>query len=154
MLPRPTRSPPALTLFPYTTLFRSRAAGRQADLPRSAGPQGGVWPGRSEEHTSELQLRTLTSYAVFCLKKKKWKIMDSRLARTRPKESASRRSIARPSNLIEPPPFFLMTRRPPRSTQAFTLLPYTTLFRSLDLRLAHQPGILRAVDLLQRPGGP
>src|SRR5213594_1337110 len=26
---------------------------------------------RSEEHTSELQSRTLTSYAVFCLKKKK-----------------------------------------------------------------------------------
>src|SRR5213594_5147068 len=27
--------------------------------------------GRSEEHTSELQSRTLISYAVFCLKKKK-----------------------------------------------------------------------------------
>ena len=26
---------------------------------------------RSEEHTSELQSRTLISYAVFCLKKKK-----------------------------------------------------------------------------------
>src|SRR5213594_800622 len=26
--------------------------------------------------------------------------------------------------------FFLMIRRPPRSTQAFTLFPYTTLFRS------------------------
>src|SRR5213594_4109972 len=26
--------------------------------------------------------------------------------------------------------FFLMLRRPPRSTQAFTLFPYTTLFRS------------------------
>src|SRR5213594_5135058 len=30
------------------------------------------WTGlRSEEHTSELQSRTLISYAVFCLKKKK-----------------------------------------------------------------------------------
>src|SRR5216110_3957791 len=27
--------------------------------------------------------------------------------------------------------FFLMIRRPPRSTQAHTLFPYTTLFRSL-----------------------
>src|SRR5213594_2199568 len=27
--------------------------------------------GRSEEHTSELQSRTLSSYAVFCVKKKK-----------------------------------------------------------------------------------
>src|SRR5213594_4068505 len=33
--------------------------------------------------------------------------------------------------------FFLMIRRPPRSTQAFTLFPYTTLFRS---PLAVQPG--------------
>src|SRR5216110_3688154 len=30
-----------------------------------------------------------------------------------------------------------MTRRPPRSTQAHTLFPYTTLFRSLLLHQAH-----------------
>src|SRR5216110_1880011 len=30
--------------------------------------------------------------------------------------------------------FFLMIRRPPRSTQAHTLFPYTTLFRSLEER--------------------
>src|SRR3546814_6006090 len=29
------------------------------------------WPGRSEEHTSELQSLMRNSYAVFCLKKKK-----------------------------------------------------------------------------------
>src|SRR3546814_8353000 len=29
------------------------------------------WPGRSEEHTSELQSLMRISYAVFCLKKKK-----------------------------------------------------------------------------------
>src|SRR3546814_19182419 len=29
--------------------------------------------------------------------------------------------------------FFLMRRRPPRSTRTDTLFPYTTLFRSLDL---------------------
>src|SRR3546814_8770732 len=36
---------------------------------------GGVWrrPGRSEEHTSELQSLMRISYAVFCLKKKKQK---------------------------------------------------------------------------------
>src|SRR3546814_15272331 len=28
--------------------------------------------------------------------------------------------------------FFLMIRRPPRSTRTYTLFPYTTLFRSLD----------------------
>src|SRR3546814_3928526 len=30
-----------------------------------------LWSGRSEEHTSELQSLMRTSYAVFCLKKKK-----------------------------------------------------------------------------------
>src|SRR3546814_3627318 len=30
--------------------------------------------------------------------------------------------------------FFLMIRRPPRSTRTDTLFPYTTLFRSLDVR--------------------
>src|SRR3546814_11804928 len=32
--------------------------------------------------------------------------------------------------------FFLMSRRPPRSTRTYTLFPYTTLFRSLDLIVA------------------
>src|SRR5213594_2294508 len=36
---------------------------------RARGPAGRA-PRRSEEHTSELQSRTLISYAVFCLKKK------------------------------------------------------------------------------------
>src|SRR3546814_15791636 len=31
--------------------------------------------------------------------------------------------------------FFLMIRRPPRSTRTDTLFPYTTLFRSLDIAL-------------------
>src|SRR3546814_16756267 len=33
--------------------------------------------------------------------------------------------------------FFLMIRRPPRSTRTDTLFPYTTLFRSLRLRDQH-----------------
>src|SRR3546814_1735194 len=36
--------------------------------------------------------------------------------------------------------FFLMIRRPPRSTRTDTLFPYTTLFRSLD----PLPGVARA----------
>src|SRR3546814_17195701 len=32
-----------------------------------------------------------------------------------------------------------MIRRPPRSTRTDTLFPYTTLFRSLESRLPHQP---------------
>src|SRR3546814_1057156 len=95
---RPPRSTRTDTLFPYTTLFRSR---RQVDF--GAGVQGGwhmpgfgqlgrqrhgeaagmgsgdqflridalaVAEARSEEHTSELQSLMRISYAVFCLKKK------------------------------------------------------------------------------------
>src|SRR3546814_9105124 len=97
MIRRPPRSTRTDTLFPYTTLFRSRhefadprliAANRSAadlgkiladngcegadyvisGLPFSTLPAG---VGRSEEHTSELQSLMRISYAVFCLKKKK-----------------------------------------------------------------------------------
>src|SRR3546814_9024302 len=90
--PRPTRTD---TLLPYTTLFRSpRRPPRRTARPRAAphpapgrppppapprGCAGGsgraagrrARPGRSEEHTSELQSLMRISYAVFCLKKKK-----------------------------------------------------------------------------------
>src|ERR1044071_10092241 len=62
------RRPPRSTLFPYTTLFRSR----WSKNPWSScwTNQLQVWTTRSEEHTSELQSRVDISYAVFCLKKK------------------------------------------------------------------------------------
>src|SRR3546814_4261092 len=37
----------------------------------AVGCRRSQWPGRSEEHTSELQSLMRISYAVFCLKKKK-----------------------------------------------------------------------------------
>src|ERR1044071_10105763 len=63
------RRPPRSTLFPYTTLFRSLLAPPRAR--RVPHRPAAVPPGRSEEHTSELQSRVDISYAVFCLKKKK-----------------------------------------------------------------------------------
>src|SRR3546814_2214001 len=79
MIRRPPRSTRTDTLFPYTTLFRSSPR----PPARSRSPRGG-WrrrdglrpphcrcAPRSEEHTSELQSLMRTSYAVFCLKKKK-----------------------------------------------------------------------------------
>src|SRR6184192_1323378 len=69
MIRRPPRFTRRLTLFPYTTLFRSRARRCRACAPRPRS-----WPNRgprSEEHTSELQSPIDISYAVFCLKKKK-----------------------------------------------------------------------------------
>src|SRR3712207_6987512 len=93
------RRPPRSTLFPYTTLFRSRRPRRvgvrlrsahlgdgvaraclrrdghgRARLPerggaRRAGARGGL--GRSEEHTSELQSRQYLVCRLLLEKKKK-----------------------------------------------------------------------------------
>src|SRR3712207_7770743 len=88
------RRPPRSTLFPYTTLFRSRAA-RPTCSPRNpaglaptstpngpsvrrwasrrAAEAGGAVParGRSEEHTSELQSRQYLVCRLLLEKKKK-----------------------------------------------------------------------------------
>src|SRR2546422_6925626 len=78
------RRPPRSTLFPYTTLFRSRErrrtlAGGDRSAPelhlRGAGfgrAPGVRCPGRSEEHTSELQSR-LHLVCRLLLEKKKSK---------------------------------------------------------------------------------
>src|SRR3546814_9300728 len=101
MIRRPPRSTRTDTLFPYTTLFRSHVTGLCSGPPQTQklrAPAGGDShdfandPGararrrqgrrrarscpqpreRSEEHTSELQSLMRISYAVFCLKKKKY----------------------------------------------------------------------------------
>src|SRR3546814_4323734 len=83
MIRRPPRSTRTDTLFPYTTLFRSRhaprcrsaarlsAIGRRYCLSLLHQWDHGRFERRSEEHTSELQSLMRISYAVFCLKKKK-----------------------------------------------------------------------------------
>src|SRR3546814_8209150 len=102
MIRRPPRSTRTDTLFPYTTLFRSRSRrtvhasrhdesaaisrARDSLACRSCAELAGLFrytvrtrtnqPAqrnfRSEEHTSELQSLMRISYAVFCLKKKKY----------------------------------------------------------------------------------
>src|SRR3546814_7363119 len=77
---RPPRSTRTDTLFPYTTLFRSRLGQRieerdvlALEIAHRIGavrPVGRAVRTRSEEHTSELQSLMRISYAVFCLKKK------------------------------------------------------------------------------------
>src|SRR3546814_6757504 len=42
--------------------------------------------------------------------------------------------------------FFLMIRRPPRSTRTDTLFPYTTLFRSVVLTMSIEDGIKMVVS--------
>src|SRR3546814_6548605 len=86
MIRRPPISTRTGTLFPYTTLFRSKFTRPPRELPRcrlrapgAAGGRGCRYcrrcgrrcRPRSEEHTSELQSLMRISYAVFCLKKKK-----------------------------------------------------------------------------------
>src|SRR3546814_1460322 len=96
---RPPRSTRTDTLFPYTTLFRSRRLPHQLPFGAATRRCERAYVGRrldrklhrreklgrhrrarllhalfrSEEHTSELQSLMRISYAVFCLKKKKKK---------------------------------------------------------------------------------
>src|SRR5438034_3370534 len=91
------RRPPTSTLFPYTTLFRSRRAPpRRDDLNRGEplggggvrGPRREPTRGREPRHAALFEhdgsvadrkstrlnsSHTVISYAVFCLKKKKKK---------------------------------------------------------------------------------
>src|SRR6266849_1101145 len=121
------RRPPRSTLFPYTTLFRSHVlVGRP---PALAVPLAGHVGEdlRSEEHTSELQSR-VDLVCRLLLEKKKGEV----------ERNVNRHRTHRKSHVLvdfypvaaDTPPnsdlfFFLMIRRPPRST----LFPYTTLFR-------------------------
>src|SRR5438034_5409839 len=83
------RRPPSSTLFPYTTLFRSvidEDQGRTGSISAhrtgfqrlvSAGGLGGV--GMVDRKSTRLNSsHTVISYAVFCLKKKKVKIVETR----------------------------------------------------------------------------
>src|SRR5690349_22109925 len=77
------RRPPRSTLFPYTTLFRSRRLrlrGRGRGLPRgddapglvqggASSPRGRPRPDRKSTRLNSSHVEI--SYAVFCLKKKK-----------------------------------------------------------------------------------
>src|SRR6476659_10368169 len=77
------RRPPRSTLFPYTTLFRSRPARRRGCRLRSRPRRRACWS-RSEEHTSELQsLRQLVCRLL--LEKKKQKNICSFVNKTNTK---------------------------------------------------------------------
>src|SRR3546814_4024192 len=108
MIRRPPRSTRTDTLFPYTTLFRSKrrrpwrrgsgiqpkgsrsrtcaakvaaARSRVKRPPLRASPFHAQLIQKSEEHTSELQSLMRISYAVFCLKKKNKKYTNTNHSR-------------------------------------------------------------------------
>src|SRR5688572_31073696 len=87
------RRPPRSTLFPYTTLFRSRPRDRArlGDPARRAGaePPHQEQPGphrragrRDRKSTRLNSSHSQISYAVFCLKKKKKKKSKKRKVKT------------------------------------------------------------------------
>src|SRR6266496_4109144 len=76
------RRPPRSTLFPYTTLFRSRSGRLLPKGERAAQTWGSRHRTRSEEHTSELQSRR-DLVCRLLLEKKKPHGRCLRLARSR-----------------------------------------------------------------------
>src|SRR6266849_3617879 len=133
------RRPPRSTLFPYTTLFRSRLGRTNASSHhlRRRGARDGR--SRSEEHTSELQSR-VDLVCRLLLEKKKITSDDELLSTINAILNPGAASFSRlvvavllfPDDSFKPllahlrqQFFFLMIRLPPRST----LFPYTTLFR-------------------------
>src|SRR6266576_5933125 len=83
------RRPPRSTLFPYTTLFRS-PSGRPSAHGRGLRPP--LVPPHDRKSTRLNSSHVETSYAVFCLKKKKRHMLEKpRSLRDSPVESGKRR---------------------------------------------------------------
>src|SRR5471032_1785445 len=137
------RRPPRSTLFPYTTLFRSP----DVRICRIRLADVGFVGRRSNPDRKSTRLNSshiTISYAVFCLKKKKKIFIEYNITIQRNTQNTKYifkcgnicgntwstcycTSILSCINVNSSSFFFLMIRRPPRST----LFPYTTLFRSL-----------------------
>src|SRR5437764_8040182 len=81
------RPPPRSTLFPYTTLFRSRAIGELLADPKRAQRIGAMAHTRvRDQDRKSTRLNSshrCISYAVFCLKKKKT-ILTTHASNTHP----------------------------------------------------------------------
>src|SRR6202171_3309669 len=138
------RRPPRSTLFPYTTLFRSGGAEASQNGFGALTPQNSTERSTIDRKSTRLNSSHLAiSYAVFCLKKKTppratGAVRASQhLVRRRRSPYGRRRTTTADTRRLPSSPrdthkqsrssfFFLMIRRPPRST----LFPYTTLFRS------------------------
>src|SRR4051795_7317507 len=117
------RRPPRSTLFPYTTLFRSRCADGVTAITLDLRELTYIDPIRSEEHTSELQSHSHLVCRLLLEKKNESYPVSTKLLKP---------IIFYESPNPNPSPFFasyvfffLIIRPPP----IFTLFPYPTLFR-------------------------
>src|SRR3990170_3450250 len=133
------RRPPRSTLFPYTTLFRSTVISVQRSRHDMSFSRRCTEMTVDRKSTRLNSSHQIISYAVFCLKKKInllivhcLQVLQSRFSQQEWKRvqegSEIRRGLKQLARERKLPFifFFLMIRRPPRST----LFPYTTLFRS------------------------
>src|SRR5207248_6524051 len=98
------RRPPRSTLFPYTTLFRSRS--RSSGGFRAEGPCTWLCDGdskRSEEHTSELQ----SPYDLVCRllleKKKKNRKTNNTISSRSNQINTTRKSMRAPARIQRRP---------------------------------------------------
>src|SRR5256885_5702352 len=94
------RRPPRSTLFPYTTLFRSRLS-ESLDLSflepaRPEFARGALFLDRKSTRLNSSHL--VISYAVFCLKKKKKHQYNPRPSPTSPTRLVSVRPLPGPSH--------------------------------------------------------
>src|SRR6478609_4027325 len=127
------RRPPRSTLFPYTTLFRSPCSSPTSRPITPSSTRPSHTARRSEEHTSELQSLAYLVCRLLLEKKKNFDEIVVTILTQDP--TVQTLPIWIFGNLFRPNQapvinvvavfFFLMIRRPPRST----LFPYTTLFR-------------------------
>src|SRR5213075_363190 len=149
MIRRPPRSTQQGTLFPYTTLFRSLSHGRAARARRPGDPDRPRRPRPDRQDRKSTRLNSshalLSRMPSSALKKKRplrsaflsLRIVVAALYRLGVGVGVSSRAAAHRVSVADGERaffFFLMIRRPPRSTQQGTLFPYTTLFRSRSRR--------------------
>src|SRR5271163_3579302 len=129
------RRPPRSTLFPYTTLFRSKIRdGGDEGLCRRGTRRDARGAAAGDRKSTRLNSsHDQISYAVFCLKKKiaLGTLLTSDQRGYLKAVECSANAVLSSINDIRDfykivAFFFLMIRRPPRSTR----FPYTTLFRS------------------------
>src|SRR5256885_10220289 len=71
------RRPPRSTLFPYTTLFRSSFRTSSGLSCRAPPPLSARRPAPDRKSTRLNSSHLVISYAVFCLKKKKYYVAES-----------------------------------------------------------------------------
>src|SRR2546427_2842056 len=94
------RRPPRSTLFPYTTLFRSRRSGvtnavvvSRSVIQKVLETRAACSSNRDRKSTRLNSSHSQISYAVFCLKKKKKKIKNKTKQHKHTRVTVSRRRL-------------------------------------------------------------